>query len=274
MTVNEVINEITPCSLRLIIVNAKLKYKYNKSFIEQINSEIKQMQGNRIHDITNFHIPMYQMPDDFMHIVSKIGEDAYYYYSNIVSKTSFMQNTNLSFNNAKLDYLNKHFCVALPHFSEDLNMFVKYCHELGHAPRIINQNEKEYHEYFEVLPMIFEYLSYEMYYGIHAKDVFVNERMKLFYCNTLKSIKQNISAYQNGLEKRKSLQTIQNCYRYIQSLEYTLNIIEYLKYYRFDTLKLIEQMILGSKSAKTISEELNINTDGNKKLIYEYQIRR
>ena len=149
--------------------------------------------------------------------------------------------------------------------------FVAASHEYGHVPSLRNpsKNEKEYYEYLEVIPMYFEYLALCRLKGKDkGQRQFVLSRLMELKEEADRFIRENRRIRGNGSFEDQAYETRKNdSYKYIKSFEYTLQLIERASQDQKSVNLLLDQVVTGDKSMRSIERPLEIDTRGCKRIL-------
>lgn len=161
--------------------------------------------------------------------------------------------------------------ISLP---EDVSLYdgsMIYAHEMGHVPELVVPRDS-YLEYQEVLPIFMEYLSALRRYGVlSSKEIFVNERisMDIDHANIMRSKLRQMN--RNSQKQRLyARQEFADTYKYLQSTDFVLQLIEIMDKDRAKIGSEIEDIIEGKSLIETATD-LSIDTDGCKKVLKYYQ---
>ncbi len=151
--------------------------------------------------------------------------------------------------------------------------FITYCHEMGHVPQIA-YGRYDYLEYDEVLSLFFEYLACLYLRPENGERLFLEltkQRCKEFSRNHMffedyTTTKKMNRAEEYSYEVYKEAKKIDN-YKYIKSLDITLQLIDIYKNDRKRFKREIDQYVAGYKRIKDIVKDLDIETKTCRTLI-------
>lgn len=146
-----------------------------------------------------------------------------------------------------------------------------YAHEMGHIPEIENPRDS-FLEYREVVPIFLEYLILLKRYRLtDAKEFFISERisrdiehayiMKYHYKNCDRNSKE---------QQLYAVQELVDAYKYLESTDFVLQLIDIFEKDISKVKGELEDFIEG-KSLIEVASDLDIDTNGCKKLLKEYQ---
>lgn len=138
--------------------------------------------------------------------------------------------------------------------------FVAFCHEMGHIPTIKNGALFDYFEYSEVLSIFFEYLASIYIDKEHVPDLFLNNRLEISSMEALMFLEANdMKKDDNSITDKLLLNEMRECYKYIISFEYALNLVELYKNDRNLLNDNIDRIVNGESSFKEFENEYNLN---------------
>lgn len=147
-----------------------------------------------------------------------------------------------------------------------------YAHEMGHVPEIDNPRES-FLEYNEALPMFMEYLIELRRHKNKEKafDYFLLERLPMEQeeARDIMKIYKRIE-HKNDMVRLYHTQLFADYYKYLESLEYTIQLIDRMDEDLNAVSDEIQKITEGRSLVKT-AENLDINTDGIKRLQMEYK---
>lgn len=163
------------------------------------------------------------------------------------------------------------FYINLPKTKLTLTNQIGFAHEMGHIPEI-DLPRKSFLEYNETLPMFLEYIAaLSCYDKKSAKDNFVYERLSMIIDDAIsltKLFKRCDS--KEEVQRLYFVQEFADTYKFLESFDYTLQLIDLFEKDKDLITREIENIING-KSLISVSEDLSINTNGCKRLLKEYK---
>ena len=147
-----------------------------------------------------------------------------------------------------------------------------YAHEMGHIPHLEKPRD-DFLEYSEALPIFFEYLSAlnKKNNPDDALDYFLSERLPIEQDEARDMMKIFKNMYvKDEMVKLYHHQLFVDYYKFFESFEYALQLIDRMKDDKDAVSKEIEKVIDGYSLVDTASN-LEIETDGCKRLLQEYK---
>ena len=224
--------------------------------------------------------PRGKAPVRFRKTISFLGEDTVEFFKKHMDHISF--NTTYDFKNGEATmeiwgskrYIDRKY-TSLVFYNTDKAYkqgdFIASCEQFGRIPGIINTTHKDYFEYGNVLPYFCSYLA--------CKDVNEKEAYKTFLEFQLKDIQRDAkkapkfasagreAEYQN---EKRLFSLIHNFnMRYVRSLDYALQLIERYEQDPSTVTQELRDYLWNSKNFIQIGEDLDISTEGCKKLLKE-----
>ena len=243
-----------------------LRY-YNQDLLElderdyEICERLSSFNIDKYNGVTLNHCKLLQI---FLKSIESLGDDTKEFYRNIenvkIKRRKFTSGyAEIVGNNKKqVIYLNNDKL-------KDID-FVAYSHEMGHIPTIKNGASFDYFEYSEVLSMFFEYLASIYIDKEHVTDLFLNSRLEISSIEALMFLEANdMKKDDNSITDKLLLNEMRECYKYIISFEYALNLVELYKNDRNLLKGIIDKIVNGESSFKEFENEYNLN-------IKEYKI--
>lgn len=166
----------------------------------------------------------------------------------------------------------KKYKINLPNFKLTMSEQMGYAHEVGHIPEI-EKTRKNFLEYSEALPIFMEYLIQLRRFKNRqdALDNFLLERLPIEQeeARSIMKIYKNLNN-KNKLARIYYSQTFADNYKYLESLEYVLQLIDRMG----DDLRAVGdeiEAITDGKSLIETADSLDIVTDGCPRLLKEYK---
>ena len=149
---------------------------------------------------------------------------------------------------------------------------LSYSHEIGHIPEL-DLVRKSYLEYTEALPIFMEYLCELRRHPDkkEALDYFLIERlpMEQSEASDILKIYKN-TEHPNELIRLYHQQLFADYYKYLESLEFVLQLIDRMDSDKEAVGKEIEAIIMGKSLIET-ARSLDIETDGCERTLKEYK---
>ena len=149
---------------------------------------------------------------------------------------------------------------------------LSYSHEIGHIPEL-DLVRKSYLEYTEALPIFMEYLCELRRHRDkqEALDYFLIERlpMEQSEASDILKIYKN-TEHPNHLIRLYHQQLFADYYKYLESLEFVLQLIDRMDTDKEAVGKEIEAILMGKSLIET-AKSLDIETDGCEKTLKEYK---
>ena len=140
--------------------------------------------------------------------------------------------------------LNTKFYLNLPVTKLTITNQMGFAHEMGHIPEI-DKPRHSYFEYVEALPMFFEYIAaLNCYRSNNAKDNFVCERLAM----TIDDASSLTKLYKrcemkNEVQKVYFTQEFADTYKFLESFNYTLQLIDIFEEDKETVTKEIEKRL-------------------------------
>lgn len=257
----------------------KYKYLYNhyeRSQLFDIARKINRHNPVIVPESNNL-IKERDLYKSFLTSIEVFDNDFIYdYYDDILKKITLVRSKSVEGDDAELEYdISKgkptKFYVNLPKTKLTITNQIGFAHEMGHVPEI-DKPRKSFYEYSETIPMFFEYISSLDCYGpVDGKDNFIYERLSMELVeayNILKIFKKCDS--KNESERLYYTQLFADNYKFLESLDYALQLIDLYETDKNVVIEEIEKVIKG-KSLIDVSKDLNIDSSGCKRLIKEYK---
>lgn len=199
------------------------------------------------------------------------------YYKSL--KVKLVRDPKLKENEAGLDFeLNKKknqnetLAIYLPNGKLTMSDMMGYAHEMGHVPHILNPRE-DFLEYSEALPFFMEYIISLKKTGNQkdALNYFLKERLPM----QQEDAKDLLKIFKHINEKDQYVrlyhqQLFADCYKFIESLEFSLALIERMKDDKTAVGNEIEN-VLNGKSLVHVIENLDFTTDGCERVQKEFK---
>lgn len=162
--------------------------------------------------------------------------------------------------------------IYLPQKGLTFSDLMSYFHEVGHIPEI-DLVRKSYLEYSEVLPLFMEYLAELKSHDDQdeALDYFLLERLpdeKLEAAAILKIYKK--VEHRNPKIRLYNAQQFADYYKYLESLDFVIQLIDIMNEDKKEVGKEIESVSLGKSLVET-AKDFHIETTGCKRLLKEYK---
>lgn len=198
------------------------------------------------------------------------------YYKEKLKNITISRDSSLDFNDGRADFSycfngeNK-YEILLPSGKLTFDNEMTYAHEMGHIPEL-DLPRDSYLEYQEVIPIFMEYLILLRKYGsLNAKDCFIKERipMDIEHAHNIKYFYKDCNSTL-GVPRLYAQQELIDSYKYLESTEFVLNLIDIMSKDKKKVRSELEDYIDG-KSLIDTSIDLGIDTSGCKKLLKEYQ---
>ena len=199
------------------------------------------------------------------------------YFSEKSKKIKLIRDSSLGDHEANLYYVaskgrETSFKVYVPTGDLTISDQMSYAHEMGHVPEI-EKPRKTYLEYTEALPIFMEYIIENRRYkdSSDALDHFSMERLHA----EQEEARDLLKIYKECENKNKIVQQYQfhvfaDYYKYLESLDYTLQLIDLFDEDKDAVTSEIEKVING-KSMNKVAKDLDINTDGCMRLRKEFK---
>ena len=145
--------------------------------------------------------------------------------------------------------------------------FLAYCHEYGHCPYIAKNVEGEYFDFNEAFSIFLEFCACREIDEEHAIELFKDFRLQHFKNSALTNFKIEEDKKNDGSNRDRYLDVIRKeNSKYFTSLELALGLDERIKTDRDFTIGELEAYINREKSMREVSESLDIDTTGYKRL--------
>lgn len=145
--------------------------------------------------------------------------------------------------------------------------FVAFSHEMGHIPTLIKGANYDYFEYSETLSIFFEYLAALYINKSNVESIFFSNRLEVGSLESLMFLEASeYLKYDDSISDKQLLLEMRECYKYVISLEYALNLIEIYDNNRILLNKIVDEIILGKTSFKEIENKLDLNIKSYKML--------
>ncbi len=222
-------------------------------FLSLCNCEKKNYLGEDFLD--DFELSFFHMIDSFPDSIKQ------FYYENL-PHVSIYHDPHLEHGFSYLEGdLNIH-GIILPDGKMKEVDFFSYCHELGHLPTLMNPTMEEAFEYGEVFPMFLEYLACT--YN-NPEDGYQN------YLSMMKWLLKEFSISYLKYDQLESNDYIKKLYasiqkkehqKYFYSFDFCLQLIDKYQENSQSVFNQISLYVLGKKSMKEISNDLNIHVNG------------
>lgn len=259
----------------------KNKYKYLYNYYERskffdIARAINRHNPVEICESKNL-INENNLYKSFLSSLEEFDSDLIYdYYCKLLNRIKLVRSKSVEGDDAELEYdivkgKTTKFYLNLPKTKLTITNQIGFAHEMGHVPEI-DKPRKSFLEYSETLPMFFEYIaSLECYGANNAKDNFLCERlsMELIEASNMLKIFKKCNSKDNT-ESLYYTQLFADNYKFLESLDYALQLIDIYEYDKFSVTEEIEKIING-KSLIDVSNDLEIDTSGCKRLLKEYK---
>ncbi len=163
-----------------------------------------------------------------------------------------------------------HYIMHLPKKDLCVTDQLSYSHELGHIPEL-DLIRNSYLEYSEGLPIFMEYLSELKRHNDpeDALDYFLFERLPIEQSGArdIMNVYKNIENPNDDI-RLYHMQLFADYYKYLESLEFALQLVDRMKDDRKAVGDEIEYVIKGQSMIET-AENLSIDTDGCERVIEE-----
>lgn len=214
---------------------------------------------------------------NFLSSIEIFNSDLIYnYFNNHLNRLTLVRSKTVLDDDAELEYElkkkgNTKFYLNLPVTKLTITNQMGFAHEMGHIPEI-DKPRHSFLEYSEAIPMFLEYISALECYGCNnAKDNFICERLSMTI-NDAASLTKLFKRCEskNEIQKVYFIQEFADTYKFLESFNYTLQLIDIFEEDKETVTKEIENIIKG-KSLIDVSEDLSIDTDECKKLLKEYK---
>ena len=205
---------------------------------------------------------------NFLKCIDVLGGDTKEFYRTYSSFTPLCRDD--SFSNGEAIIIGNKFHQQIIMSSKDLTEidFMAYTHELGHLPQMRKPLKDEYFEYIETFPMFLEYLASLKIGGKKDGDLFLKVRLNICKEMAKAYLRYSKDMKDDGSYKDKFLfYQKREIIKYMKSLDYALQLIDRINDDPKTTKKELDKYVLSDKSMRDISETLDINTNGCKKLM-------
>ena len=221
----------------------------------------------------------------FIEVIKDLGDKRLLdYYLEKVSEIPMERTRLLSKNNSCLehyfleDYI-KFSAILVPKGLFRYSDVASYAHEMGHVADMENKNreKKDYYEYSEVLSILLEYFTFLKLMGNRGDNIFYRERL---VCErnaskaAISSINRLKSEFGSSDEHKYYTYDIADSNKYLRSSDFAFQFIDLLGEDRAELCRLLTSTLMGERTVAELGESLDINTDGCKRLVKEYEKRK
>ena len=260
----------------------KQKYKYNydeneRHAIFSIARKISRYRSIEIPEASN-RINEKNVSKSFISSLEILDNDYIYdFFMKHLDRMEIARKKSIAPDEAILEYTHKQkgvqteFSMHLPITPLTVINQIGFAHEMGHIPEIDKERESFY-EYVEVLPFFFEYLaSLESYSPNTAKDNYIKDRLSnlLNEAYNIQKIYRRCNS-KKKVEKLYFNQLYAENYRFLESMDYTLQLIDLFEQEKESVTDELEKVIKG-KSLIKVASDLSIDPTGCRRLMREYK---
>ena len=265
----------------MLLDNNKLKYKYDYEGQdpEDIFKLCRKLTRSNIEENKKIYEPVNEnsLKPYFIKSIKIFNNQRIVdYFENKFVKIKRDKNTTDQESGLEIDYDNKrkteYYKLYLPKGNLFMTNQMGFAHEMGHIPQLEKPRE-DYLEYSEALPIFMEYLVSLRKNGTHeeALNYFLKERLPM----QQEDAKDLLKMFKRLKEKDYYVslyhkQLFADCYKFIESLEYSLGLIERMNDDKEAVSDEIEKVLKG-KSLIKVAENLDIKTDGCERLQKEFK---
>lgn len=262
--------------------NISLKETYDILFLREIRQICRLIAPYQEHLFTKGNIDNWDIKTLFLEAIKNLEDkDIYDYYRHRINQIDIKPNTrgDVSLSLILINNLFYAESVSISNDPSEINA-MSFAHEMGHIPCYENKDQsiEEYFEYIEVLPILFEYFMSLYLFEDKGKDKFLKERL------SLEKMAASTFEYQYRkylfAKKRKTqaegqylLYELADCYKYLTSLDFSLQLIDLMKEDKRELIKGLSKVVTGDASIKTIGEDFSIESTSCKRLVKEYKER-
>ena len=199
------------------------------------------------------------------------------YFTDRTQRIKVFRESGCSSDDIELDYTrtdgrNLSMRLIIPKSKLTMDDQIGYAHEIGHIPEL-ETLRKSYLEYEEVLPMFMEFLihlrKYRDFDEAFNHFLFTRLTMEQDAARDIIKICKVIKGTSPLIEKYYKL-LIADCYKFLESLDYTIQLI---KISDDDLIAVTEEIenVLNGKSLIRVAKDLDIRTDNCLVLQKEYK---
>lgn len=167
---------------------------------------------------------------------------------------------------------NNLYVMSLPTGELTMSEQMGYGHEMGHIPHL-DKPRDDFLEYSEALPIFMEYLV-----ALRrtkdpklAFDYFLCERLPIEKTNAISILKVYDEIINSkNIEQKYYIQLFQKYYKYLESLEFAIQLIDAMNQDKIEVVRELEKVINGF-SMESTADNLDINSYGCKRLLQEFK---
>lgn len=258
-------------------LNINYKYAYDKCERQEIFKIARKISRYSLYDVEESKIKINEgtLFNSFFHSLEFFNSDKIYnYFKDHSERLKLVRSNKVFLDDAELDYdlrENKtKFYLHLPKTRLTVTNQLGFSHEMGHIPEI-DRPRHSFFEYGETLPIFFEYITALSMYEKDALDKFSQERLKMIIDDSINILNlYKKCEVKNNVQSLFFKQEFADCYKFLESTDFVLQLIDLLKYDKEKVVKEVESVIDG-KSLIDVQEDLNIETNGCKRLLLEYK---
>ena len=267
-------------NLDMKVLNIDYKYSYCTDERKEIFKLCRKIKRTELHTSTDGMIPVNEAsirPFSIRSLKVFNNSTIVDYFTEKTKNIRIIRDRKNATGEANMEFVKPNskqtqYTMFLPKGTLYVSDQLSYSHEIGHIPEL-DLVRKSYLEYTEALPIFMEYLCELRRHPDkkEALDYFLIERlpMEQSEASDILKIYKN-TEHPNELVRLYHQQLFADYYKYLESLEFVLQLIDRMDSDKEAVGKEIEAIIMGKSLIET-ARSLDIETDGCERTLKEYK---